>query len=606
LAQPPWQRTTDYPTNGYQFDPVEAGGRIYVAGGSNGASTSNVFYSAINTNASLGAWTPATPLPEADPGPGVAAYNGWIYVVLASGHVFRAAIQPSGALGNWIAEASVESATSYDTALKAYKDHLYLFGRYDGTYNNVIRIAAINGDGSLGAWGVGSLPLALNRQSVQFYSDRVYLAGGITTGNNVLGFSYSSPVRTNGALGAWRQEANVPVPLWYQASVIVNDQIFLLGGATNTTTTSQVNTVYQGAINATNGTIATWALTDSMPTDFNTGPGAVYVSANGNVYLVGGANTAASQFSNQVWQKLFAPSTNTAPVANPQTVTLSENTSATILLTGSDADGDPLTYIVTSLPTNGTLSGTAPNLLYQPNHNFSGGDGFTFKVNDGQTDSPPATVTLNVLPTTNHPPVAKIVIYPLAEFPGMSESVAIGGNGVNAMVVLDGSQSSDADGDPLQYQWFDGAQLISTSAVVTGTFSVGEHVISLVVSDGKDTGTETVTLEVITPAQAVELLIELVQDSFLPHNRKKPLLASLNAAEASFGRGHSTPAVNQLGAFQHKVHAQVAKIDSALAQELTDVSQEIIDAVTGRVRPLLPAAPGPGPGPPLPPGTPGP
>src|SRR5262249_8229185 len=139
FAQPPWQRTTDYPTNGYQFDPVEAGERIYVAGGFNGASTSNVFYSAINTNAALGAWASATPLPEADPGPGVAAYNGWIYVVLASGHVFRAAIQPSGALGSWVAEASVEAATSYDTALKAYKGYLYLFGRYDGTYHNVIR-----------------------------------------------------------------------------------------------------------------------------------------------------------------------------------------------------------------------------------------------------------------------------------------------------------------------------------------------------------------------------------------------------------------------------------------------------------------------------------
>src|SRR5262245_37905024 len=126
LAQPAWQRTTDYPTNGYQFDPVEAGGRIYVAGGFNGVSTSNVFYSAINTNDSLGAWASTTPLPEADPGPGVAAYSGWIYVALASGHVYRAAVQPSGTLGNWVAEALVDPATSYDTALKAYKGYLYL------------------------------------------------------------------------------------------------------------------------------------------------------------------------------------------------------------------------------------------------------------------------------------------------------------------------------------------------------------------------------------------------------------------------------------------------------------------------------------------------
>jgi len=57
------------------------------------------------------------------------------------------------------------------------------------------------------------------------------------------------------------------------------------------------------------------------------------------------------------------------------------------------------------------------------------------------------------------------------------------------------------------------------------------------------------------------------------------LLASLNAAAASFARGHFTPGVNQLGAFQHKVRAQVARIDPALAQELTYLAQQIIDAV---------------------------
>src|SRR5437879_3079750 len=71
LAQAGWQHTTDYPANGYQFDPAEFGGRIYVAGGFNGASSSNVFVSAINANTSLGNWAGTTPLPEADPGPGV-------------------------------------------------------------------------------------------------------------------------------------------------------------------------------------------------------------------------------------------------------------------------------------------------------------------------------------------------------------------------------------------------------------------------------------------------------------------------------------------------------------------------------------------------------
>ena len=52
---------------------------------------------------------------------------------------------------------------------------------------------------------------------------------------------------------------------------------------------------------------------------------------------------------------------NDKPVATAQTVTATEETAKTITLAGTDADGDTITYIVSSLPTNGTLAdnGTA-------------------------------------------------------------------------------------------------------------------------------------------------------------------------------------------------------------------------------------------------------
>jgi hypothetical protein len=423
------------------------------------------------------------------------------------------------------------------------------------------------------------MPLALNRMSVQFYNDRVYLAGGITTGNTVLGFSYSALVRTNGTLGAYRQEANLPVPLWYQSSALINDQLYLFGGATETTTTSQVNTVYRGAINPTNGTIAAWVAADTMPGLFNAAPGTIYIPGNGNVYLIGGANLANSQFSNQVWRKALAAGANHPPVANAQTVSLAANTTASITLTASDVDSDTLAFFVTSLPTNGILSGLAPNLSYLPNFNFSGADSFTFKVNDGQADSALATVTLNVLPVTNRAPVASIVVSPLAQFPGIDDLIVIAGNGRNANVSLDASQSSDADNDPLQFRWLAGQTVIGSSPVETVTLAVGSRAITLEASDGKDTGTEEATVHVITPGDAVELLIALVQNSSLPGHRKTPLLASLKAAAASFDRGHGGPGANQLQAFQHKLGAQVARSNPALAEQWDAIAQEIIDAV---------------------------
>lgn len=95
---------------------------------------------------------------------------------------------------------------------------------------------------------------------------------------------------------------------------------------------------------------------------------------------------------------LVNPSANRAPVANAQSVTVQENRSVNITLTGSDPEASPLTYFVLTGTSHGTLSGTVPNLIYMPSLNFTGTDSFTFKVNDGSLDSPVATVTVNVTP----------------------------------------------------------------------------------------------------------------------------------------------------------------------------------------------------------------
>ena len=74
-------------------------------------------------------------------------------------------------------------------------------------------------------------------------------------------------------------------------------------------------------------------------------------------------------------------------------------------MTGSDADGDPLTFAVIAGPTNGTLSGAAPNLTYTPDASYLGPDSFTFKANDGLVDSTAATVSITVT-AVDDPPVA--------------------------------------------------------------------------------------------------------------------------------------------------------------------------------------------------------
>ena len=87
---------------------------------------------------------------------------------------------------------------------------------------------------------------------------------------------------------------------------------------------------------------------------------------------------------------------NAFPVATAQSVITSFETSLPITLAGTDANNDPLSFTVTSGPASGVLTGTAPNLVYQPNIGFAGTDTFSFTAFDGLVSSAPAQVTVDV------------------------------------------------------------------------------------------------------------------------------------------------------------------------------------------------------------------
>ena len=88
-------------------------------------------------------------------------------------------------------------------------------------------------------------------------------------------------------------------------------------------------------------------------------------------------------------------------VAKGQSVVTDEDQSISITFSAKSAtmaDGDSLTYTVVSQPSNGVLTGTAPNLTYKSNAGFNGNDSFTFKANDGTTDTKEATIKITITP----------------------------------------------------------------------------------------------------------------------------------------------------------------------------------------------------------------
>jgi len=261
---------------------------------------------------------------------------------------------------------------------------------------------------------------------------------------------------------------------------------------------------------------------------------------------------------------------NHTPTASGQIVVLDEDTPTPITLLGGDVDDDLLNYSIIALPAYGTLSGTGSNVLYTPKPNYFGPDSFTFKVNDGLLDSIPATVSIDVKPV-NDPPV-----------PDASATVVLvlSPNNTNATVVLDGTRSFDVDSDTLEYRWFlaGSTNPIAAGVVAIVVLPVGTNSVSLAVSDGTAIATNTIAVEVITTAQAVERLVAAVNSDV---SRSVPLIATLQAAIASIDRSNPTAAVNQLQAFQNQVRAQLEPLDSEAAQTLIQTAQEVIDLLGG-------------------------
>ena len=187
---------------------------------------------------------------------------------------------------------------------------------------------------------------------------------------------------------------------------------------------------------------------------------------------------------------------NSAPVANAGPA--QNVVTGIVILDGSgssDADRDQLTYSwsFTSKPNGSSAALSISNAnIAKPTFtaDVAGVYALNLVVNDGKANGAAATVIITATaPSANAAPVANA---------GPAQSVVIGA------VILDGSGSSDANGDPLRYSWAftskpDGSSAALASAtVVHPTFTAdlaGDYVLNLVVNDGTvNSAAATVTI----------------------------------------------------------------------------------------------------------------
>lgn len=104
---------------------------------------------------------------------------------------------------------------------------------------------------------------------------------------------------------------------------------------------------------------------------------------------------------------------NQPPVANNRSATTAENTPVSIVLTGSDHEGQPVRFYIASPPTKGFLGMINPatgTVTYTPYDYRDGPDSFTYMVSDGSLDSTPATVSISIANTATDATSEAVVI----------------------------------------------------------------------------------------------------------------------------------------------------------------------------------------------------
>ena len=204
--------------------------------------------------------------------------------------------------------------------------------------------------------------------------------------------------------------------------------------------------------------------------------------------------------------------TSDAPVAMDQTVIVTKDTPEEITLVATDADGDTLTYEIVGDPTHGTLTPLVDNVTtYTPTAGYTGPDSFTFKANDGSSDSIVATVTI----TVNNAPVAVVDAYTTNEDESLVVPQSIGvlvndtdedGDTLTAVLVSHvshGTMMLEPDGsfayaswenfygtDSFTYQVFDGTDYSESATVTITVTPVNDAPVAVGESYSTDEDTE--------------------------------------------------------------------------------------------------------------------
>ncbi|WP_159025764.1 PKD domain-containing protein [Aquimarina sp. Aq78] len=235
----------------------------------------------------------------------------------------------------------------------------------------------------------------------------------------------------------------------------------------------------------------------------------------------------------------------------------------------SDPDGDLLTY-TWDFGNGETSVEMAPVVMYTEIGSYL----VSLSVSDGIHTSVVATETITVI-DDNSSPIADFTADPTI--------------GVAPLLVsLDGSSSSDPDGDTLTHTWDFGNGKTGTGTTVTHEYdTVGDYVLQLTVSDGKKEAHKTITIKVSDGKPIASFTAD-------PESGISPLLVNFDASSSvdpsggvlsySWDLGNGVTSISKTPSATYTVPEEV-NITLTVTNQLgkTDTVSKVIKVIDGTV-----------------------
>lgn len=296
----PWRFTTNMTTKRIYHAAVAVNGNLYALGGHEYPGVERAL---INADGTLGLWQRVNFMVMPRSELAAVAHGDYLYALggvsgSATTATEFAQVQPDGSLASWQLTSAMNQPRAHFAAVAA-NGYLYAIGGDNQTPATVER-ARFNADGSLGAWEmVNQMNYQRRSRNAALINNFIYVVGDSTTAGQADSIERAA-LNADGSLGAWQVIGALSVNRFYSSMVATSDFIYLFGGYTSAV---NYNTVLRLPVRP-DGSLGPALFLDAMHFERQ---GPVAVAVNGNVYLLGGGDFRGANTEESVeWTSLAA------------------------------------------------------------------------------------------------------------------------------------------------------------------------------------------------------------------------------------------------------------------------------------------------------------